>query len=337
MIEIIILSLLLFTSGKICQNNNILLDNLKFSKHKKYVSISSQLPVTGGVFLLILLIFFNFQKLNVVEIILLIGIFSVGFFADIFKNFSPNLRILLQILFCITYIWFSDILILDTRIDLINEIFTNNKIISIIFTTFCMLVLLNGTNFIDGLNLSVSGYYITIFISIFYLYNHYGVNIDINYLSNIFKLLLAILIVNFLNKTQLGDGGAYLLAFVTGFFIIDFINLNKIASPYFAINLLWYPCLENLFSIIRKLATNIKVSNPDNLHLHHLIFLFFKKKKKKFSNNISGLVVILINSLIIFISSYFFYSTKTQILILSIAIIFYIISYYGLKKYLLIK
>jgi len=200
-----------------------------------------------------------------------------------------------------------------------------------------MLVLLNGTNFIDGLNLSVSGYYITIFISIFYLYNHYGVNIDINYLSNIFKLLLAILIVNFLNKTQLGDGGAYLLAFVTGFFIIDFINLNKIASPYFAINLLWYPCLENLFSIIRKLATNIKVSNPDNLHLHHLIFLFFKKKKKKFANNISGLVVILINSLIIFISSYFFYSTRAQILILSIAIMFYIISYYGLKKYLLIK
>ena len=337
MIEIIILSLLLFTVGKICQKNNILLDNLKFSKHKKYVSISNQLPITGGIFLLITFTFFNFQKLDFVEIFLLVGIFLVGFFSDIYKNFSPNIRILLQIFFCALYIWFSDILVLDTRIDLINEIFLNNKIISITFTIFCMLVLLNGTNFIDGLNLSVSGYYFLIFISIVYLHNHYSINIDINYLSNLIKLLLVILIVNYFNKTQFGDGGAYLLAFLAGFFLIDFINLNKIASPFFAINLLWYPCLENLFSIIRKFLTNTKVSKPDNLHLHHLIFLYFKKKNKNFANNISGLIVIITNSLIIFISSYFFYSTKAQILILSLAIISYVISYYGLKKYLLIK
>ncbi len=337
MLEIIFLSIIFFLIGKICQNKNILLDNLNFSKHKKYISTSNKLPTTGGLFLLITFLIFNIDNLDIVRIFILIGIFLVGFFSDIFRNFSPILRILLQIFLCIIYISFFGILVQDTRIDLINEYFSNNQILPIVFTTFCLLVLVNGSNFIDGLNISVIGYYLLIFISIFYLYHQFEANSDLNFINNFIKILLALLIVNFFNKTQLGDGGAYLLSFITGFFIIDFINLNKIVSPYYAISLLWYPCLENLFSIIRKLISKQKVSNPDNHHLHHLIFLLFKKKQNKFANNISGTVVVLINSIIIFVSTYFYYSTKIQILIMFFAILIYITSYFKLKNYLKVK
>ena len=91
MIELIIFTLILFLCGKLCQKKNILLDNLNFSKHKKYISISNKLPVTGGLFLLLGLLFFNFYKIDIFQKLVLIGIFFVGFFSDVFRNFSPNL------------------------------------------------------------------------------------------------------------------------------------------------------------------------------------------------------------------------------------------------------
>ena len=55
---------------------------------------------------------------------------------------------------------------------------------------------------------------------------------------------------------MLGDTGAYILSFFVGFLIISCHKLNPYISPYFFITIIWYPCYENLFSIIRKLKSN---------------------------------------------------------------------------------
>ena len=68
--------------------------------------------------------------------------------------------------------------------------------------------------------------------------------------------------------------------------LIKFINNNTVISPYFVVLLLWYPCFENLFSIVRRLLSNKKTQQADNYHLHHLIYLFFSKKKISYSNNL---------------------------------------------------
>ena len=81
--------------------------------------------------------------------------------------------------------------------------------------------------------------------------------------------------MNFFNKLQLGDGGSYLIGFFTAFYVINFISQNSLVSPYFAVLILWYPCFENLFSISRKIYQKKSISDADNLHLHHNIFLFF--------------------------------------------------------------
>ena len=44
-----------------------------------------------------------------------------------------------------------------------------NKYFNISFTVFCFAILLNGTNFIDGLNGLAIGYYILVLTAIFYL------------------------------------------------------------------------------------------------------------------------------------------------------------------------
>ena len=63
---------------------------------------------------------------------------------------------------------------------------------------------------------------------------------------------------NFFGKLLTGDGGAYLISFITGYFLIDLANSSERVSPYFVACLLWYPAYENLFSIIRK---KVKATN----------------------------------------------------------------------------
>ena len=108
--------------------------------------------------------------------------------------------------------------------------------------------------------------------------NNYFV-LDLNFVKIQIFLLSILLFFNFRNRVYLGDGGVYLVSFITSVILIKFINNNTVISPYFAVLLLWYPCFENLFSIVRRLLSNKKTQQADNYHLHHLIYLFFSKKK----------------------------------------------------------
>ena len=55
-----------------------------------------------------------------------------------------------------------------------------NKLFALLFTTLCFLVLLNGSNFLDGINTLVCGYYILVILAILYV-GHYN---KINYIFN---------------------------------------------------------------------------------------------------------------------------------------------------------
>ena len=76
-------------------------------------------------------------------------------------------------------------------------------------------------------------------------------NIRILILSYII-LLIYLLLFNLLNKLYLGDSGSYLLGVSIGSILIFIYKEISFISPFFIVLLLWYPCFENLFSIIRK-------------------------------------------------------------------------------------
>ena len=146
--------------------------------------------------------------------------------------------------------------------------------------------------------------------------------------------MLRLLILNFLDKTLLGDGGAYLLGFFTAIYLIEWSNLNNSISPYFIILLLWYPCFENLFSIIRKKYQNKKIATADNLHLHQLIFIFLKKKKYHNTNNLSGLIICFFNLTTFILGTIFYDKTKVLLSIIVINILLYVYIYNKLIIYL---
>tara|TARA_A100001035_G_C27587118_1_gene410272 strand:+ start:43 stop:468 length:426 start_codon:yes stop_codon:yes gene_type:complete len=125
---------------------------------------------------------------------------------------------------------------------------------------------------------------------------------------------------------MLGDTGAYILSFFVGFLIISCHKLNPYISPYFFITIIWYPCYENLFSIIRKLKSDSSPLNPDNKHLHQLLYLVVKKnyiKNSLFANNTSSLIINIVNLAIIYVSSMNPYSSIYQITLIIISLIIY--------------
>ena len=142
----------------------------------------------------------------------------------------------------------------------------------------CCLAMLNNlskiskSNFIDGVNSSVVGYYILVILSILFLSKIYTLNINQDLFIKLLIVLSVLYLCNIFGIIFLGDSGSYLLAYIVGLSLIDFYNNNPIVSPYYLVCLLWYPAYENLFSIIRKFITKKSPSKADNHHLHHYIY-----------------------------------------------------------------
>ena len=258
-----------------------------------------------------------------------------GFLSDINILKSANLRFIIQIILVFFSIIILQKYIQTVRVDFL-DVFLSNFYFKLFFTSFCILVLINGTNFIDGLNTLVLGYYLLIIFFISSFYSETDIFI-LNYEVLIYFsiILLSILILNGLNLLYLGDNGAYLLSFFIAIILIDLSNNITILSPYYIVNLLWYPAYENLFSIIRKIKSKKSPLKPDNLHLHQLIFLFVKKKfkiKPKIVNTFTGISINLFN-LIIFIAATKNYSnTKFQLMILLISFVIYNLVYVILNR-----
>ena len=319
----------------IFNKNNILIDKVNFSKHKRLTrNLAKSPPLCGGILIFICSILF-FKSLILLTIfgffILIIGILS-----DANKISSPSKRILIQSIVSICFIYLSNLTITDLRIDLINFVL-DIKLGSILFTLFCVLILINGTNLLDGLNTLVIGYYFLVCFFLVMVTNNFELMINPN--MKILTMILSILFFfNFFSKLYLGDSGAYLLGFYIAFFVIEFSLKNNSVSPFFVCFLLWYPAFENLFSIIRRISSKNKVGIADQLHLHQMIYNFFMKKnlvKNIYSNSLVANLINIYN-LIIFSFFYKFYSS-TKILILGIFfnIILYLALYLFLRKRLI--
>ena len=331
MLIIFLSSLVIYIFNK----NNILIDQVSFSKHKRLIKNSFKSPpLCGGILIFIcsVLFFKNLILLNIFGLFLLV----IGIFSDTNKISSPTKRILMQSVVSICFIFLSDLIITDLRMESLN-FFLDIKFVSILFTLFCVLILINGSNFLDGLNTLVIGYYILVCLFLIIISNNFKLIIDPN-INLLIIILSTLFLFNFCGKLYLGDSGAYLLGFYIAFFVIDFSLKNNSVSPFFICFLLWYPAFENLFSIIRRIIFKNKVEVADQLHLHQMIYNFFTKKnlvKNIYSNTLVANVINIYN-LIIFACFYRFYSS-TKILILAVFfnIVVYITLYLLFRKKLI--
>lgn len=302
--------------------------------HQSYSS-RQEIPLFGGICLILFFIynffFYNFNKLLICFLILF---FFLGLLGDIKINLKASTRFVLQFLFSFLLFFYLDNYINDLRVEIFNQIL-QYKFLALFFSAFCLAVLLNGTNFIDGNNTTVLGYYLIILINIKLVDTSF---LDFNNFFLFFLVILLILyLLNFYQKIMLGDSGSYVLACFFGYMIINYYNNNIInISPYYFATLLWYPAFENLFSILRKLIFNKSPMLADTNHLHHLLFYFIKKKSKlsiKIINTSTGSLINIFNLVSLSISSIFYDNTFYQIYIILINIFVYLMLYVLLLRF----
>ena len=303
------------------------LDKKNTSSHKRAVN-KDNVSVLGGFLILLGILILD---INLYYKLFITIFFLIGLIFEHKYNIKIYYRFIFQIIIILLLLNFFDLEISKTRIFIIDKLLTYN-FFNIIFTLFCLLILINGSNFIDGINLNSSGYFLSIFLSIFLFLNNF--NLLLNDVSLIILILtiFSFCILNFLNKVYLGDGGIYAISLFTGLFLIEFSNTNSAVSPFLIVLFLWYPAFENLFSIVRKLEVNKSPLKPDNKHLHHLIYFFLKRKfklKSKFVYlNIAGLMITLYNLLTFCIGAKYSYNTQLLIFLVIFNIAVYLIVYF---------
>lgn len=309
------------------------LKNYSGDDHQKFTT-NKNIPLIGGFFIIIVFLLVLFEENNFF-LISIILIFSLGLFSDLKKIISPNKRLLLQVIIVLFLIIFTNLEINSTRVIILDK-FLENNIFNVFFVSFCVLVLINGTNFIDGLNGLSLGYYFIVTIALLNNNFYYSNLLQGNELIYLSCYLFIFLILNQSNLFFIGDSGSYSLGLIFSFLLINIYTVNSNISPFYIILLVWYPCFELLFSILRKFNINFSPAKPDIRHLHQLIYNLIKNKynfSKLKSNNISSILILLFNSFSIFLGSVDISSSQNQIILIIMNILFYTVAYRQLVNY----
>ena len=300
--------------------------------HQKF-TIKENIPLSGGILILSSFYLYFYDYSDVFNLHLFL-IFLLGLSADLKIIKSAQKRFIFQIIILYLFIDFIDMSIFDTRILYLDKLLTN-PIFNNLFVLFCVLIVVNGTNFIDGLNTNVLGYYIIVSLILYKINFFYILDLSSSQWVGWIMCLAILYFFNLFKLLFIGDNGAYVLGLIYSYLLIHFYNTDQNISPFFIILLLWYPCFEILFSIIRKFKLNKSPIKPDNNHFHQLIFLYFKdslKLKTLISNNLGANVINLYNLIILYIGSLSVRDTQFQITLIVLNVLVYVFVYIKLYK-----
>ena len=266
----------------------------KLKLHKKNT------PILGGLILIInysiyllfqLLFSDNFlsipKKIFNIEgylsiLILIFGFFILGFYDD--KNkLAPKNKLFFSILLILVSILLNKNLILNSFSLTIftNKVFLNS--FSIIFTIFCIILLINALNFFDGINGQSCIFFIIVFSLLFF-----KSEMNYFYLLSIL-LILFILFLNLMNKLFLGDGGIFLMGIIASISLILEHNVQKnilyVDEIFF---LLLLPGIDLIRLTIIRVFKGRNAFFGDRNHIHHLLI-------NKFSIFYTNLILIFVS------------------------------------------
>ena len=242
----------------------------------------SPTPLLGGVIIFIDLLIFNyFFETNLIFVsnffFLLFLFFIIGFLDDIF-NLNAYLKLLILILsitFFKEYFFFNKIFFYEFG-NLQIENYLNQ-----IFIVLCILVFINSTNMIDGIDGAAITYFISIII--FLLINDSGENK--NLLICLLIIYTSLLILNLNKKIFLGDSGIYISAILFSYLIIDKHNLGHVVNfqnnIFYAENIFLIMLLPGIDMIRLFILRLLKKQSPlkaDRNHFHHMLLSNYNNK-----------------------------------------------------------
>lgn len=288
--------------------------DLKRKIHKKVT------PILGGTIIVLSILILNIflilkkdlgeiyfrDKLYLLSFFLPCYIFYIIGLIDDKFSINPYLKFALSTLTIVIVINLDSSLIINEL-----KIFKNHSIVlgkfSLFFTILCFLLFINALNLFDGINLQVGLY--SIFVIIFLITKN-----DFGHISSIIIIsLIFYLILNFNNKSFLGDSGTLLLAFIIAYLTIKTYNYKQTIDCGKIFILMFFPGIDMFRLFIVRLIRKKNPFYPDKNHIHHILSAKYGFKKATFMIQGSILLSLLLN--------YYFF--KTFILIFLMFIIYF--------------
>ena len=291
--------------------------------------------IGGIIFFSNIVIIFSFTDTNIQSVLIFsFLILTFGLLEDIYKNISKYFRLLILLSLVTAFVDFNDFVIVDFDNYYINSFFESRDTFKIIFSVLCLILLINAFNFIDGLNgliLGLSTLILTTFA--FYTLSHNG-ELEMLMICLIMPVLILFFINFFGGVILTGDGGSYFLGFMIGCASIMMSNYGILKS-FEIVCIIFYPVMEFVCTVIRRIISFSNPLKPDGLHLHQLLykFLFFKLNNKldwlssKRINSLSSLAIILFVAVLMILHHLLLKNFMSDTIIFIIFCSFYLLFY----------
>ncbi len=290
-----------------------------------------EVPRVGGLlFLLSFLITFLFIKIDYLLLILplLFGsliIFLFSFYEDLKQSLSPYFRLIILFIGSFVFVFFTKLPDINVSLLLLIK---DYEIIKFLLFILSLMLLMNGFNFIDGLNGLSSFNFLSINSSVLYVGYFYNDIFIVNLSALIIIFAVSVFLLNFpFGKIFLGDSGSYIYALFSGALVIYLFQRHSQLPTLLAMVILSYPITEMLFSIFRKIFLKHSPLKPDVNHLHHLIFKKLHGNLRSRNNRAS--LIMLPFCIIPFLLTYFSinYNLNDNFLKFIVYVTFYIVCY----------
>jgi len=290
------LSVYLFPFGRLTNNHNSFLGPQKIH--------TDPTPRIGGLGLIIAMfvqaLYLQDEASQLLLIILVAAmpVFLSGLAEDVTNSVAPGVRLLTSfitgVVFCgLTGVWVTDV-----------ELYAANYVLSIsgvgiIFTVLAIASLSNAFNIIDGLNGLSIGTALFMSVTIAVLAIHGNDTLMLVLATCLAASLFGVLLFNFpFGKIFVGDGGAYFMGAMIAAMAVLLPERNDAVSPYASAIIVIYPFYELMRSFLRRLVGNgAAPMQPDNKHLHSMIFRFARQHcpvKSTLQNSIASCVVLIL-------------------------------------------
>jgi UDP-GlcNAc:undecaprenyl-phosphate GlcNAc-1-phosphate transferase len=209
----------------------------------------------------------------------------VGMLDDIF-DISFSIRFIIQIIAALSIVIFGGSEIVDLGYLLFDEKLYLGPV-SLIFTVFAVLGVINSLNFSDGIDGMASSLCVVTFFSIaifaFNSENMYAFNFSLILIfANLAFLLFNLGIVFGVGKKIfMGDAGSTFLGLAIAWSLITFSQGEQlIFSPVTALWIYSIPLIDTISIMIRRISSGRSPFDADREHLHHLFLIYGKSQKR---------------------------------------------------------
>ncbi len=277
------------------------LPDKKLKLHKKKIPLIGGSILIFNILFLILIefifrvkIFVFFQSLSEIFsfFLILLSFFLLGFYDDKYK-IKPSHKFFFSILISLSYILINNNILIKSFSISIYEHKIFLETFSLLFTIFCIIVLINSLNFFDGINGQSLIFFLLVFSYLLLKTNRY------EFYVFIIIIISFCLFMNLRNQIFLGDNGVYVLSLIL---ITSIIYENNVYKNFTYADEIFFLLLLPGIDLIRLTFFRlIKKKNPfygDRNHIHHLMI-------KKYSLLITNTLLLLLSVFPIFLYNIF--------------------------------